>query len=78
MRLNLLSPDNFDKKLNELRELLFPDFKTRNECFENEENYDEETHQLTDEKLNEDTLQIAVKNIFRKAQDEKLFCVLNG
>ena len=57
---------------------MFPEFKKRSECDEEDIEYDPELHQLTDEKLNEETLQTAVKNIFRKAQDEKLFCVLNG
>jgi hypothetical protein len=57
---------------------LFPEFKKRNECFEEDLEYNPDEHQMTDEKLNDEVLMVAVKNVFRKAQDEKLFCVLNG
>jgi len=30
--INLISPDNFDKKFNELRIYMFQDFKTLEEC----------------------------------------------
>lgn len=76
--LNLLSADNFEKKLNQLREILFPNFKTRDECFNEDIEYNKEEHQLQDEKLSEETLEFVVTNIFKKAQDEKLFCILNG
>lgn len=76
--MNILSPDNFEKKINELRALIFPDFFTETEVFEKEEDYDESIHKLTDESLNAELLQFVVKNIFKKAQDEKLFCILNG
>ena len=76
--LNQLSPDNFDKKMGQLREILFPVFKTKDECFTAEEEYNEEIHLLTDENLNDEILEFVVKNIFKKAQDEKLFIILNG
>lgn len=76
--LNLLSPDNFEKKINELREIVFPGLRTKTECFEEEVEYSEDTHLLTDDNLDEDILQIVVTGIFKKAQDEKLFCILNG
>jgi len=76
--LNLLSPDNFEKKIKELREIMFPEQKTKSECFDDEVEYAESTHLLTDDNLNEEILQFVVTNIFKKAQDEKLFCILNG
>lgn len=76
--LNLLSPDNFEKKIRELRDMVFPENKTRAECFEEDIEFDKDKHLLTDENLDEDVLQFVVQNIFKKAQDEKLFCILNG
>jgi len=52
--LNQISPDNFNKKLAELREIMFPEMKTKNECFEAGVEYDE--FKLSDETLNEETL----------------------
>ena len=40
----MLSADNFDKKLNELREIMFPEFKKRSECDEEDIEYDPELH----------------------------------
>lgn len=57
---------------------MFPVFKTEDECFVAHEDYNEEVHLLTDENLNEEILEFVVKNIFKKAQDEKLFIILNG
>ena len=57
---------------------MFPDFKTQAECVEEGISYDSSIHLLTDESLNEDILKFVVKTIFKKAQDEKLFCMLNG
>lgn len=76
--LNLLSPDNFEKKIRELRDIMFPENKTRAECFDEEIEFAKDKHLLTDENLDEEVLQFVVQNIFKKAQDEKLFCILNG
>lgn len=76
--LNLLSPDNFEKKIRELRDIMFPENKTRAECFEEDIEFAKDKHLLTDENLDEEVLQFVVHNIFKKAQDEKLFCILNG
>jgi len=40
--LNVIAPDNVDKKFKELRDYLFPGLKTRNECFEEEIDYNPE------------------------------------
>lgn len=50
--LNVISPDNFEKKLAELREYLFRDLKTPEECEAEQVTYDEEVHKLTDENIN--------------------------
>tara|TARA_B110000305_G_C19451099_1_gene647991 strand:- start:2086 stop:2286 length:201 start_codon:yes stop_codon:yes gene_type:complete len=48
--INLISPDNFDRKFNELRIYMFKDFKTQEECWEDDIEYSEEEHKLkTDE-----------------------------
>lgn len=78
MILNLLSPDNFEKKLGELREYMFPNLRTKTDCFNEDIEYNAEEHKLTEKNLDEEILQFVVSNIFKKAQDEKLFCILNG
>ena len=78
MILNQLSPDNFEKKIGQLREILFPEFRTKTDCFDEDIEYDEAIHLLNDENLDEDIMQFVVKNVFKKAQDEKLFIILNG
>lgn len=78
MILNLLSPDNFEKKLGELREIMFPNLRTKTDCFNEDIEYNVEEHKLTEKNLDEEILQFVVQNIFKKAQDEKLFCILNG
>jgi hypothetical protein len=71
---NLILPDNFDKKFEELRGYTFGDLKTPNEA-----GYDKDLHPtLTDENLSEENLQIVVETIFRKAQNEKQYCVFYG
>lgn len=65
--LNIISPENWAKKKKELRQYLFPDFKTEDEAFEEEMDYIEEEHKLTDDNLDSGTLDTIVKNIFRKA-----------
>lgn len=45
--MNVISPDNFDKKAKELRGYLFGDqFKTQDECFEEGIDFDPEVHVL--------------------------------
>ena len=51
---------------------MFPNFKTRDEVFDEGLDYDESEHKLTDQNLNLGTLDTIVKNIFRKAQEEKV------
>lgn len=46
LAINIISPDNFEKKFNELRVYMFKDFKTQDECFDEEIEYSEETHKL--------------------------------
>lgn len=57
---------------------MFPEFRTKTECFDEDIEHDLEVHLLTDENLDDDLMQFVVKNIFKKAQDEKLFIILNG
>jgi len=44
--LNIIAPDNYTKKFGELRGYLFPNLKKREECDEEEVDYDEEAHKL--------------------------------
>jgi len=47
--LNVISPDNFDKKFGELRSLLFAGLKSRKECQDENIEYDPEAHLLNEE-----------------------------
>lgn len=59
----MITPDNFDKKLEELRVFMFGDHK-----LPEEEGYNESEDTLTEDKVNNANLQIIVETIFRKAQ----------
>jgi len=74
----VIAPDNVDKKFNELRNYLFPGLKTREECFEQEIDYNQDSHKLQEDVINTDILDIIVKNIFKKAIREKTFCIFYG
>lgn len=76
--LNVITPDNFDKKFGEIRGYLFEEHMTQKECFEKEIEYDPELHKLNDENMNEDILNIIVSNLFRKAQFEKEYNIFYG
>jgi hypothetical protein len=76
--LNVISPDNMDKKLDELRTYLMPEFKSKLECEAAGETYDEEQHKLTDENLDLDMVKVAVSNLVRKAQTEREYCIFYG
>ncbi len=68
MILNNISPDNFDKKLKELRGYLFGDqYKTEDECFHEGIDYDPELHTLKLEHMNHEMIDAIIFNIFRKA-----------
>lgn len=76
--LNIITPDNFVKKFGELRGFLFPGLKTKQECKEEEIEFNEEEHKLTDEIVRTDILNTIVENIFRKAQLEKEYTIFYG
>jgi len=60
---NVITPDNFEKKFEELRGYMFGELKAPNE-----DGYNKELHPvLTDENLSEENLQLVVETIFRKA-----------
>jgi len=65
--LNIIAPDNYTKKFGEIRGYLFPGLKMRHECEEEQEEFDEKTHKLVDDNINEEILKSIVDNIFRKA-----------
>jgi len=78
--LNVIAPDNYNKKFSELREYLFGDKKSENEFFTEgtEESYNRDLHALKDEDIDSDLLETIVQNIFRKAQLEKEYCIFYG
>ena len=61
-----MTPDNFEKKFLELRQLMFGDLKHAGE-----EGYDPEIHKPLTLQLSDDNMNIIVETIFRKAQNEK-------
>jgi len=63
---NQITPDNFDRKVSELREMLIGDRKLFNE-----EGFDAEAAEGF--KISEEILQIVVQTIFRKAQVEHTY-----
>jgi hypothetical protein len=66
--MNVISPDNFEKKVKELRGYLFGDqYKTEHECFEEEVDYDSKVHILLPENMNSEMIEAIIFNIFRKA-----------
>jgi hypothetical protein len=62
----VIVPDNFDKKIKELRALIFRDKK-----LPEEPGYNEAHDTITDDSISNDCLQITVESILRKAQNEK-------
>jgi hypothetical protein len=72
--LNVITPDNYEKKFTELRFFLFGDLKSRDEMGTM---YDEST-KLVFESMNMEILTAVVENIFRKAQLEKEYCIFYG
>jgi len=78
--LNVIAPDNYNKKFAELREYLFGDKKTEDEVFSanTEETYNPDVHALKEENINNELLETIVQNIFRKAQLEKEYCIFYG
>mmetsp|Transcript_9328 Transcript_9328/g.7101 ORF Transcript_9328/g.7101 Transcript_9328/m.7101 type:complete len:80 (+) Transcript_9328:1354-1593(+) len=68
-----MAPDNVDKKFALLREQIFGDLK-----FEEEKGYDPEIHKPLTEIENLDTMKLIVEMLFKKAQNEKEYCVFYG
>lgn len=67
--LNIIAPDNFEKKFGELRGFLFRGLKTEDECAEEGIDYNEDEHKLKDDsdQIDQNVLDTIVKNIFKKA-----------
>ena len=78
--MNVIAPDNYNKKFAELREYLFGDKKTENEVFLSNtgETYNPDVHALKGEDIKNELLETIVQNIFRKAQLEKEYCIFYG
>jgi hypothetical protein len=70
---NVITPDNFDKKFEELRVFMFGDHK-----LPEEEGYNESVDTLTEDKVSNENLQIIVETVFRKAQNEREYCIFYG
>lgn len=62
---NVIAPDNYDKKFEELRKHMFG-----NLIANDEPEYNKEQDKLHEENINKDQMELIVKTIFRKAQNE--------
>lgn len=62
---NVIAPDNYEKKFAELRKHMFGDLKASDEP-----GYNKEEDKLHEENINKDQMDLIVKTIFRKAQNE--------
>lgn len=78
--LNVIAPDNKEKKFGELRQHLFKGLKTKDECADEGIDYDESVHKLVEgtNSIDEEILESIVSNIIRKAQVEKEYCIFYG
>jgi hypothetical protein len=78
--MNIIAPDNFEKKFGELRGFLFKGLKTAEECEADGIEYNEDEHKLKDgnDQIDEQVLDTIVQNIFRKAQLEKEYTIFYG
>lgn len=75
----MIAPDNKEKKMRELRAILFGDLKTKEECEDEDIEYNKEIHLLEgDGKVDQTILETIVQNIIRKAQVEKEYCIFYG
>lgn len=72
MIVNVITPDTFEKKFEELRGYIFGNIKCPNE-----EGYNPEVDKLNIEDCTQN-LEIVVERIFKKAQNEKEYCVFYG
>jgi hypothetical protein len=59
---NIITPDNFEKKFEELRGFMFGDFKKPDE-----EGYDKEKDTLKEDAMSDENMTLVVETIFRKA-----------
>lgn len=78
--LNVIAPDNKDRKFAELRQYLFKGLKTREECEDEGIEYNEEEHRLIEgsNQIDDEMLETIVSIIMRKAQVEKDYCTFYG
>jgi len=76
--LNVIAPDNYDKKFGELRSYLFGELKSREECMAEGIDFDEEEHKLQENEINRDVLEVIVRNTFKKAIKEREYCIFYG
>lgn len=69
----MITPDTYDKKFEELRVFMFGDHK-----LPEEEGYNESVDTLTEDNISNENLQIIVETVFRKAQNEREYCIFYG
>ena len=69
----MITPENFDKKFEELRVFMFGDLK-----LPEEQGYNEIVDTLSEDKVINDNLQIIVETVFRKAINEREYCIFYG
>lgn len=69
----MIAPDNFEKKFDELRQVMFEGLK-----YPGEEGYDPAVHKPLSSNLNQDNMNTVVQTVFRKAQNEKEYVSFYG
>ena len=70
---NLLTPDNLDQKFRELRGYMY-----RGLMLPDDKGYDKEIDIMAENGMNDENLKIVASQIFKKAQNEKKYCVFYG
>jgi len=73
LNLNLITPENYDKKFGELRNFLFGEILTQEEALDADQKWEE-----LGDNVNDEILTTIVQNIFRKAQVEKEYIIFYG
>ena len=68
-----ITPDNLDNKFEELRGYMFGSLK-----LPEEEGYDKEIDIMAKNGMNNENMKIVASQIFKKAQNEKEYCVFYG
>ena len=73
IHIKYFAPDNYDKMFEKLRGYMFGSLKQPDE-----EGYDRQRDIMAENGMNDENLKIVASQIFKKAQNEKEYCVFYG